>query len=195
MHGHMGRWIGRWALGQGVLLKHAGSCAGVGGDPRLQLFPSCACPPYGDFPPPRYSKVRHLLRDLDQLMEAVLERIVASGPTHANATKTLNFTIWNHTPLVLIDERNPHHPVVLDLFADNHNDSASSSHASGRTCNAQDCKVAMRLVSGPQAYVHQWALSSEVYGSFFPLIIWVLLGEKQAGSQCLFCMFTKLFLK
>ncbi|XP_036926538.1 amiloride-sensitive sodium channel subunit beta isoform X1 [Sturnira hondurensis] len=95
--------------------------------------------------PFQYSKVRHLLRDLDQLMEAVLERIVASGPTHANATKTLNFTIWNHTPLVLIDERNPHHPVVFDLFADNHNDSSSSSPASGRTCNAQECKIAMRL--------------------------------------------------
>lgn len=82
-------------------------------------------------------------------MDAVLERILAPEPSHANATEALNFTIWNHTPLVLIDEQNPHKPVVLDLFGDNHNSSASSSPAPGRTCDAQGCKVAMRLVSGP----------------------------------------------
>lgn len=97
--------------------------------------------------PFQYSKVRHLLKDLDELMEAVLERIVATEPSRANATKGLNFTIWNHTPLVLIDERNPRHPVVLDLFADNHNGSAGSSPALRRGCNAQGCKVAMRLCS------------------------------------------------
>ncbi|XP_012635656.2 epithelial sodium channel subunit beta [Microcebus murinus] len=90
--------------------------------------------------PFKYSKVKHLLKDLDELMEAVLERILAPEPSHANATRALNLTIWNHTPLFLIDERNPHHPVVLDLFADNHNDSA-------RICNAPGCKMAMRLCS------------------------------------------------
>uniref|UniRef100_A0A3Q2H2B5 Epithelial sodium channel subunit beta n=1 Tax=Equus caballus TaxID=9796 RepID=A0A3Q2H2B5_HORSE len=97
--------------------------------------------------PFQYSKVRHLLKDLDELMDAVLERILAPEPSHANATEALNFTIWNHTPLVLIDEQNPHKPVVLDLFGDNHNSSASSSPAPGRTCDAQGCKVAMRLCS------------------------------------------------
>lgn len=77
-------------------------------------------------------------------MEAVLERIVASEPSHANDSVALNFAIWNHTPLVLIDEQNPGHPVVLDLFADSHNDNSS---APGRICNAPGCKVAMRLVS------------------------------------------------
>ncbi|XP_059548051.1 amiloride-sensitive sodium channel subunit beta [Myotis daubentonii] len=95
--------------------------------------------------PFQYSKVSHLLKDLDQLMEAVLERIVAPELPLANATRALNFTLWNYTPLVLIDERNPHHPVVLDLFADHHNVSASGSPAPGRACNAQQCKVAMRL--------------------------------------------------
>ncbi|KAM9211063.1 epithelial sodium channel subunit beta [Dugong dugon] len=97
--------------------------------------------------PFQYSKVKHLLKDLDELMEAVLERILAPESSHANATRALNFTIWNHTPLVLIDERNPHRPVVLDLFGDNYNGSASSSPAPGRICNAQGCKVAIRLCS------------------------------------------------
>lgn len=83
-------------------------------------------------------------------MEAVLERIVAPEPPGANATRALNFTLWNQIPLVLIDERNPLHPVVLDLFADNHNVSASGRPAPGRACNPQRCKVAMRLVSGPR---------------------------------------------
>lgn len=111
-------------------------------------------------------------------MEAVLERILAPEQSYSNATRTLNFTIWNDTPLVLIDERNPHHPVVLDLFGDVHNGSASSSPAPGRTCTAQGCKVAMRLVSGLQAGIEQWALPREADGSSFPLIIWVLLGGK-----------------
>ncbi|XP_034376326.1 epithelial sodium channel subunit beta [Arvicanthis niloticus] len=94
--------------------------------------------------PFQYSKVKHLLKDLDELMEAVLDKILAPESSHTNTTTSLNFTIWNHTPLVLIDERNPNHPVVLDLFGDNHN---TSSPAPGSTCNAQGCKVAMRLCS------------------------------------------------
>ncbi|XP_036316015.1 amiloride-sensitive sodium channel subunit beta [Pipistrellus kuhlii] len=95
--------------------------------------------------PFQYSKVKHLLKDLDQLMEAVLERILAPEPAGANATRALNLTLWNHTPLVLIDERNPRRPVVLDLFADNHNASARGSPAPGGACNGPRCKVAMRL--------------------------------------------------
>ncbi|XP_066131965.1 amiloride-sensitive sodium channel subunit beta isoform X3 [Saccopteryx bilineata] len=95
--------------------------------------------------PFQYSKARHLLKDLDQLMEAVLERILASEPAPANATAALNLTLWHHTPLVLIDERDPRHPAVLDLFAVTHNDSAGRGPAPRRACNAQECKVAMRL--------------------------------------------------
>ncbi|XP_062956842.1 amiloride-sensitive sodium channel subunit beta [Cynocephalus volans] len=97
--------------------------------------------------PFQYSKVKHLLKDLDDLMKAVLERILAPETSHVNATRALNFTIWNHTPLVLIDERNPHHPIVLDLFDNNHTGSANSSLTPGKICNAQGCKMAMRLCS------------------------------------------------
>ncbi|KAM6156348.1 epithelial sodium channel subunit beta [Rhynchocyon petersi] len=97
--------------------------------------------------PFQYSKVQHLLKDLDKLMEAVLDRILAPEPSPENATRALNFTIWNHTPLVLIDERDPHHPVVLNLLEEHGNGSASSSPAPGKICNAQGCKVAMRLCS------------------------------------------------
>ncbi|XP_036682934.1 amiloride-sensitive sodium channel subunit beta [Balaenoptera musculus] len=97
--------------------------------------------------PFQYSKVKHLLKDLDELMEAVLERILGPELSHGNATRALNLTVWNYMPLVFINEQNPHHPVVLDLFEDDYNGSASSSPAPGRTCSAQGCKVAMRLCS------------------------------------------------
>ncbi|XP_024600331.1 amiloride-sensitive sodium channel subunit beta [Neophocaena asiaeorientalis asiaeorientalis] len=97
--------------------------------------------------PFQYSKVKHLLKDLDELMEAVLERILGPELSHVNTTRALNLTIWNHVPLVFIDEQNPHHPVVLDLFEDNYNGSASSTPAPGRTCSAHGCKVAMKLCS------------------------------------------------
>lgn len=152
-----------------ILLTCGGSHTAVGGDPRLQsfCFEAVSCLP--DLPslPHRYSKVKHLLKDLDELMEAVLARILGPELSHVNATRALNLTIWNHVPLVFIDEQNPHHPVVLDLFEDNYNGSTSSTPAPGRTCSAHGCKVAMKLVSGPQAQVKQWALTSEADGSFF----------------------------
>ncbi|XP_010621760.1 amiloride-sensitive sodium channel subunit beta isoform X2 [Fukomys damarensis] len=100
--------------------------------------------------PFRYSKAKRLLKDLDALMKAVLERILAPEPSHANATSTLNFTIWSHAPLVLINEQDPRHPEVLDLFSlsgNNHNGSAGGSPAPGRICGAPGCKLAMRLCS------------------------------------------------
>ncbi|ELR49363.1 Amiloride-sensitive sodium channel subunit beta, partial [Bos mutus] len=97
--------------------------------------------------PFQYSKVQHLLKDLDELMEAVLGRILGPELSQVNDTRALNLSIWHHTPLVFINEQNPHHPVVLDLFEDNFNGSASNSPAPGRPCSAHRCKVAMRLCS------------------------------------------------
>ncbi|XP_004855997.1 amiloride-sensitive sodium channel subunit beta isoform X1 [Heterocephalus glaber] len=98
--------------------------------------------------PFQYSKAKPLLKDLDALMKAVLERILAPEPSRANATGALNFTIWNQAPLVLINEQDPRHPVVqdlFDLFGSNHNGSAGGSPVPGRTCTAPGCKLAMRL--------------------------------------------------
>nr|XP_021527973.1 amiloride-sensitive sodium channel subunit beta [Aotus nancymaae] len=120
--------------------------------------------------PFKYSKVKHLLKDLDELMEAVLERILAPELSHVNATKALNSSIWNHTPLVLIDERNHHHPVVLDLFEDRHNGSSNSS-ASEKICNAQGCKMAMRLCSlnGTQCTFRNFTSATQAVTEWYSL--------------------------
>ncbi|XP_008058132.1 amiloride-sensitive sodium channel subunit beta isoform X2 [Carlito syrichta] len=138
--------------------------------------------------PFQYSKVTHLLKDLDELMEAVLRRILAPEPSLANATTALNFTIWNHTPLVLIDERNPHHPVVLDLFRENHNGSESSSPAPERICNAQGCKMAMRLATNIFAQVPQQKLVEMGYPAE-RLILACLFGDE----PCSYRNFTSIF--
>nr|KAF6442205.1 sodium channel epithelial 1 subunit beta [Rousettus aegyptiacus] len=135
--------------------------------------------------PFRYSKVKHLLKDLDELMEAVLERIVASEPSHANDSVALNFAIWNHTPLVLIDEQNPGHPVVLDLFADSHNDNSS---APGRICNAPGCKVAMRLATNVFSQVPTEELAAMGYAGE-QLILACLFGAEPCSHR----NFTSLF--
>uniref|UniRef100_A0A8C8VIH8 Sodium channel epithelial 1 subunit beta n=1 Tax=Pelusios castaneus TaxID=367368 RepID=A0A8C8VIH8_9SAUR len=76
--------------------------------------------------PFKYSKVRHLLKELDELTEAALERILQSKQGDAisalslNASKMLSqkldLRLWNQIPLVLIDESDPDHPVIIDLF-------------------------------------------------------------------------------
>ncbi|XP_063081423.1 amiloride-sensitive sodium channel subunit beta isoform X1 [Cavia porcellus] len=97
--------------------------------------------------PFQYSKTKHLLMDLDELMKAVLERILAPEASYANTTSALNFTLWNNTPLVLIYEQDSSHPVVLDLFENIPSASVGSNAAQGRTCSAPGCKLAMKLCS------------------------------------------------
>uniref|UniRef100_A0A8B9R267 Amiloride-sensitive sodium channel subunit beta n=1 Tax=Anas platyrhynchos TaxID=8839 RepID=A0A8B9R267_ANAPL len=73
--------------------------------------------------PFKYSEVKHLLKELDKLIEAALERILQ--PTHGdtitplllngsdNASEGLDLALWNQIPLVLIDEHDKDNPVIL----------------------------------------------------------------------------------
>ncbi|XP_036595447.1 amiloride-sensitive sodium channel subunit beta [Trichosurus vulpecula] len=99
--------------------------------------------------PFRYSKVKHLLEDLDDLMKAAQQTILTldSGPNNVNYMEGLNLTIWNHTPLVIIDTRDPDHPAIVDLFTFGRNNSEANSSSPYGSCNAQKCRIAMRLCS------------------------------------------------
>ncbi|XP_010073259.1 PREDICTED: amiloride-sensitive sodium channel subunit beta, partial [Pterocles gutturalis] len=88
--------------------------------------------------PFKYSEVKHLLRDLDRLIEAALERILqptagnssengsapgngsengsALGNGSENGSEPLNLELWHQIPLVLIDEHDKDNPVILDIF-------------------------------------------------------------------------------
>ncbi|XP_075756061.1 epithelial sodium channel subunit beta isoform X2 [Pelodiscus sinensis] len=112
--------------------------------------------------PFKYSKVRHLLRELDELTEAALERILQSKnrdatsalPLNSSETpsQTLNLRLWNQIPLVLIDESDPERPVIIDLFETDESGSGAQPNNSSPalvnvTSEAKKQKVAMKLCS------------------------------------------------
>ncbi|KFP30965.1 Amiloride-sensitive sodium channel subunit beta, partial [Colius striatus] len=71
--------------------------------------------------PFKYSEVKHLLKDLDMLIEAALERILQPMPGNSsqNTSLSLNLELWNQIPLVLIDEHDKDNPIILDIFESN----------------------------------------------------------------------------
>ncbi|NXG71858.1 SCNNB protein, partial [Baryphthengus martii] len=71
--------------------------------------------------PFKYSEVKDLLKDLDRLIEAALERILQPMPGNSseNPSLSLNLKLWNQIPLVLIDEHDKDNPIILDIFESN----------------------------------------------------------------------------
>uniref|UniRef100_A0A667I7F9 Epithelial sodium channel subunit beta n=1 Tax=Lynx canadensis TaxID=61383 RepID=A0A667I7F9_LYNCA len=88
-------------------------------------------------------KSKHLLKDLDELMEAVLERILAPRAELWQRFKALNSThLELHTAWSLSTSRTPITQWSLTSL-----ETTTNGSAPGRTCTAQACKVAMRLCS------------------------------------------------
>ncbi|NXN67841.1 SCNNB protein, partial [Himantopus himantopus] len=71
--------------------------------------------------PFKYSKVKHLLKELDRLIEAALERILQPTPGNSseNTSPPLDLELWHQIPLVLIDEHDKDNPIILDIFESN----------------------------------------------------------------------------
>uniref|UniRef100_A0A8D2MNT7 Amiloride-sensitive sodium channel subunit beta n=1 Tax=Zonotrichia albicollis TaxID=44394 RepID=A0A8D2MNT7_ZONAL len=71
--------------------------------------------------PFKYSEVKPLLKELDRLIEAALERILQPTPGNSteNTSLPLNLELWNQIPLVLIDEHDKDNPIILDIFETN----------------------------------------------------------------------------
>ncbi|NXT10006.1 SCNNB protein, partial [Prunella fulvescens] len=71
--------------------------------------------------PFKYSEVKPLLKELDRLIEAALERILQPTPGNSseNMSLPLDMELWNQIPLVLIDEQDKDNPIILDIFETN----------------------------------------------------------------------------
>uniref|UniRef100_A0A8C3N5B6 Epithelial sodium channel subunit beta n=1 Tax=Geospiza parvula TaxID=87175 RepID=A0A8C3N5B6_GEOPR len=71
--------------------------------------------------PFKYSEVKPLLKELDRLIEAALERILQPTPGNSteNVSLPLDLELWNQIPLVLIDEHDKDNPIILDIFETN----------------------------------------------------------------------------
>lgn len=121
-----------------------------GGCHALPALPTC---------PRRYSEVRPLLKELDKLIEAALERILQ--PTHgdpisplllnsSNATEGLDLDLWNQIPLVLIDEQDKDNPVIVEIFETNQsaagNQTAAPPAPANVTSEEKKYKLAVKLV-------------------------------------------------
>ncbi|NWQ62223.1 SCNNB protein, partial [Neopipo cinnamomea] len=85
--------------------------------------------------PFKYSEVKHLLKELDRLIEAALERILQPTPGNVSdsVSPPLDLQLWNQIPLVLIDEHNKDNPVILDIFETNQTAGANETAASNET--------------------------------------------------------------
>lgn len=88
----------------------------------------------------RYSEVKHLLKELDRLIEAALERILQPTPGNGseNVSPPLDLELWNQIPLVLIDEHDKDNPIILDIFETNQAAGGNETAAGNKTSVSND---------------------------------------------------------
>uniref|UniRef100_A0A670XTT7 Sodium channel epithelial 1 subunit beta n=1 Tax=Pseudonaja textilis TaxID=8673 RepID=A0A670XTT7_PSETE len=158
--------------------------------------------------PFRYSKVKPFLKDLDELIEAALERILqplqgnASATPAANLSEKLNLQLWNQIPLVLIDESDAAHPVILDILGNG--SLGPGGHQNSSTfgnLEARRYKLALKLcthltshcfyrkfTSAAQAVTEWYVLQSTSILSKVPLSKRIEMGY-QAEDMILACLY------
>ncbi|XP_058013870.1 amiloride-sensitive sodium channel subunit beta [Ahaetulla prasina] len=158
--------------------------------------------------PFRYSKVKPFLKDLDELIEAALERILqplqenASATPAANLSQKLNLQLWNQMPLVLIDESDATHPVIHDILGNSSLGlGGHHNYSSFDNPEARRYKLALKLcthltphcfyrkfTSAAQAVAEWYVLQSTSILSKVPLSKRIEMGY-QAEDMILACLY------
>ncbi|NWV62475.1 SCNNB protein, partial [Malurus elegans] len=148
--------------------------------------------------PFKYSEVKHLLKELDRLIEAALERILQPTPGNSseNTSAPLNLELWNQIPLVLIDEHDKDNPIILDIFETNQtatgNETATGNQTdvSNDTCSHQgsDNCTYRNFTSAAQAVTEWYILQSTSILSKVPLHERIRMGY-QAEDMILACLY------
>ncbi|NXN31122.1 SCNNB protein, partial [Nycticryphes semicollaris] len=166
--------------------------------------------------PFKYSEVKHLLKELDRLIEAALERILQPTPGNSseNISPPLNLELWHQIPLVLIDEHDKDNPIILDIFESNHspagnqttmgnetimgnetttdNESTGGNETTGgnHTCSHQgsDNCTYRNFTSAAQAVTEWYILQSTSILSKVPLQERIRMGY-QAEDMILACLY------
>ncbi|XP_064414910.1 amiloride-sensitive sodium channel subunit beta [Latimeria chalumnae] len=104
--------------------------------------------------PMKYSKVKPLLKDLDELVEIVLERVHLYNqngtmpsilPEVMNKSSQTHLALWNQVPLVVIDETDPANPLIIDVLKGLQSNSSTMNSRSDVTLVARRYKVAFQL--------------------------------------------------
>ncbi|NWH37106.1 SCNNB protein, partial [Chloropsis hardwickii] len=153
--------------------------------------------------PFKYSEVKPLLKELDRLIEAALERILQPTPGNGSqdVSPPLDLELWNQIPLVLIDEHDKDNPVILDIFETNQtavgNETAMDSKASVSNlpalcpqCSHQgsDNCTYRNFSSAAQAVTEWYILQSTSILSKVPLHERIRMGY-QAEDMILACLY------
>ncbi|XP_009284780.1 PREDICTED: amiloride-sensitive sodium channel subunit beta isoform X2 [Aptenodytes forsteri] len=153
--------------------------------------------------PFKYSEVKHLLKELDRLIEVALERILqpAPGNSSENASPPLDLELWHQIPLVLIDEHDKDNPVIVDIFERNQTGSGpaapgpGAAHAGGilgamLLCSHQgsDNCTYRNFTSAAQAVTEWYILQSTSILSKVPLQERIRMGY-QAEDMILACLY------
>ncbi|NWH62714.1 SCNNB protein, partial [Geococcyx californianus] len=155
--------------------------------------------------PFKYSEVKHLLKELDRLIEAALERILQPTPGNGseNASPPLDLELWHQIPLVLIDEHDKDNPIILDIFerrqtAEGNGTTAGNATAAGNEtlvsnetlCSHQgtnNCTY-RNFTSAVQAVTEWYILQSTSILSKVPLQERIRMGY-QAEDMILACLY------
>ncbi|NXP24553.1 SCNNB protein, partial [Scytalopus superciliaris] len=152
--------------------------------------------------PFKYSEVKHLLKELDNLIEAALERILQPTPGNGseNVSRPLNLQLWNQIPLVLIDEHNKDNPIILDIFETNQtaggNETAAGNNTDTELCalcsqcshQGSDNCTYRNFTSAAQAVTEWYILQSTSILSKVPLHERIRMGY-QAEDMILACLY------
>ncbi|KAJ7305791.1 hypothetical protein JRQ81_010157 [Phrynocephalus forsythii] len=154
--------------------------------------------------PFRYHKARAFLQDLDDLMDAALERLLHSGWQNetARASRPLNLQLWNQIPLVVIDEQEGAEPAILDILG-NHSVPLGGvqNYSSFATPEGRRYKLALKLctdqgshctfsnfTSAAQAVTEWYVLQSTSIMSRVPVRQRMAMGY-QAEDMILACLY------
>ncbi|NWS77747.1 SCNNB protein, partial [Crotophaga sulcirostris] len=149
--------------------------------------------------PFKYSEVKHLLKELDRLIEAALERILQPSPGNSseNTSLPLDLELWHQIPLVLIDEHDKDNPIILDIFERNQTAKDNGTTAGNATtagneilCSHQgsDNCTYRNFTSAAQAVTEWYILQSTSILSKVPLQERIRMGY-QAEDMILACLY------
>ncbi|NWT12353.1 SCNNB protein, partial [Vireo altiloquus] len=153
--------------------------------------------------PFKYSEVKPLLKELDRLIEAALERILQPTPGNGseNVFPPLDLELWNQIPLVLIDEHDKDNPIILDIFETNHTAGGNKTAPGNETnvsnlpalcpqCSHQgsDNCTYRNFTSAAQAVTEWYILQSTSILSKVPLYERIRMGY-QAEDMILACLY------
>uniref|UniRef100_A0A8B9FP06 Sodium channel epithelial 1 beta subunit n=1 Tax=Amazona collaria TaxID=241587 RepID=A0A8B9FP06_9PSIT len=157
---------------------------------KTMKFPAvtvCNANPY------KYSEAKPLLKELDRLIDAALERILqpSQGNSSESISPPLDLELWYQIPLVLIDEHDKDNPIILDIFETNQTAAGIQPSTDSPTpCShpGSDNCTYRNFTSAAQAVTEWYILQSTSILSKVPLQERIRMGY-QAEDMILACLY------